>query len=268
MKEMSLDEIRFIQVKILKEVSDFCNNNNINYFLSGGTLLGAVRHKGYIPWDDDIDIMMPRPDYEHFLKLFNISNRSENIKVLANEIDSSFPYTFAKVVDCNTYLIEDTSLKFPMGVNIDIFPIDGLSNSLKESNKFIKRIGLLKNMYSLKIIEKREGRSILKEMILKLSKLILYFIKIPTLVEKIILYARKYSYEQSDYVGCIVWGYGERERMNKVVFESSIDLEFEDFYFKVPIGYDNYLESLYGNYMQLPPIEKRVSHHSFKAYWK
>lgn len=267
MKKMSLEEIKVVQLNILKEVSSFCEKNNINYFLAGGTLLGAIRHKGYIPWDDDIDLLMPRPDYDLFLKLFNKDN-NKNIKVLSNEIDSSFPYTFAKVIDCNTYLKENTLLNYPLGINIDIFPIDGFPNDLKKSKRFIRKVGLLKNIYTVKIIKKRKDRNIVKKIILNVAKMFAKPFNILALVKKIILLSKTYKYEECKFVGCLVWGYGIKERVPKFVFENAIDVEFEHSLYKAPVGYDIYLKSLYGDYMKLPPEEKRKTHHSYIAYWK
>lgn len=269
MKEMSLDEIRSIQLNLLKELASFCEENNITYFLAGGTLLGAIRHKGYIPWDDDIDILMPRPDYGRFLKLFNENNSNNKIiRVFANEIDGSFPYTFAKLVNCNTYLKEDTLLNYSLGVNIDIFPIDGLPSSLREINMWYKIIDFLRKVYFLKILKPRKGRNIIKEMLLYGGRVVLYLIPTSILARIIILCAKRYSYEESEYVGCLVWGYGKREIVKKEVFRDAIEVEFEGFTFKAPIGYKEYLTSLYGDYMKLPPKEQRVSHHKYKAYWK
>lgn len=268
MKEMSLDDIKSTQLGILKEVSSFCEDNNITYFLGGGTLLGAIRHKGYIPWDDDIDILMPRTDYDRFLRTFNDNIGNEMIQVSANEIDRLYHHTIAKVSDYNTCLIERYTLNYPLGVNIEIFPLDGLPHDLKDSNKLFNMVGFLRKLHEIKRMEHREGRNIFKSSFLIASKLVLCFINIEQLIEKISTYSKRCCYEESAYVGCVVAGYGKRERMSKEVFKKSIDVEFEGFIFKAPIGYDDYLTGLYGNYMQLPPKEKRVSHHSYKSYWK
>ena len=266
MEEMSVDEVKTMQFGILMEVASFCQDNGIDYFLGGGTLLGAVRHKGFIPWDDDIDILMPRPDYDRFIRSFNKQIRM--LKVCAYEIDSSYVYPFAKVCHTDTYLEEHTLCSYPLGVNIDVFPIDGLADNIKHSNRLFRKTRLLRRLYSMKVMEPRKGRDIHKEVIRAGGQLFLYPVGVQQLVASIIRLSKTYSYETNEYVGCVAWGYGEKERMKKEVFREGVDVVFEGYTFRAPIGYDQYLTGLYEDYMQLPPVEKRQSHHVFRAYWK
>ena len=120
-RKVTLEEMRDLQLAMMDKIHEFCVERGIRYSLGGGTLLGAVRHKGYIPWDDDIDIMLPRPDYERFLKEFD--GVYPNFKVLHLNNDRTYPYLFAKVYDSRTLLVE---CRATMGVYIDVFPIDGL----------------------------------------------------------------------------------------------------------------------------------------------
>ena len=122
MTEITLEEIKKIELDILSYVSDFCNNNNIKYYLWGGTLLGAIRHGGFIPWDDDIDIAMPRSDFELFLSKFD----SENYGVSYCGIDCNHPYWHAKVYHKNTQKVEPIYYKgdFSIGIDIDVFVLD------------------------------------------------------------------------------------------------------------------------------------------------
>ena len=123
-KELSLEEKKKILVSILSEVHNFCDENNLKYFLPGGTLIGAVRHKGFIPWDDDIDIYMPRNDYEKFLCEFN--KESERYQVISLKTDGYY-LPFGKVIDTKTVLIENVDSDYKMGIYLDIFPLDNLS---------------------------------------------------------------------------------------------------------------------------------------------
>ena len=123
-----LEELHQIETDILTAIDEICRKENIRYYLAGGTLLGAVRHKGFIPWDDDIDIAMPRDDYERFLKVMR-KGAHPYYKILALEYKEDYPYTFAKVVDTRTRLQEEIGKDLPeMGVFIDIFPLDGMGD--------------------------------------------------------------------------------------------------------------------------------------------
>lgn len=126
MRLISFEEHKKIQLSILRDIDVFCQKNQIKYFLAFGTLLGAIRHKGFIPWDDDIDIAMPRPDYNKFILSFN--GMVDNLKVLAPEIDLDYYAPYANVYDTRTVLEEKgtSHLKFEIGVKIDVFPIDGV----------------------------------------------------------------------------------------------------------------------------------------------
>ena len=128
MKEISLNELRKIQIDILDKVHNFCIQNNITYFLSSGTLLGAIRHGGYIPWDDDIDLYMPRESYERFINIYKDDSHDTRVITLYN--NKEYYYPFAKVEDTNSIVIENVPEKFNIGINIDIFPIDGVPNNL------------------------------------------------------------------------------------------------------------------------------------------
>lgn len=182
---IELKELKQIQLDILKYVHEFCVQNDIRYFLVYGTLIGAVRHQGYIPWDDDIDICMPRPDYERFLKLFN-KNKS-GYQVNAFELNDNFPYTFGKVEDLNTTFIEKTDYSFPMGVNIDVFPIDGINNDAK----LIKKQIFLRKIINLKTIVYSQERNIFKNIILSIGKILLSPISLKFLIEKMIKNSKK-----------------------------------------------------------------------------
>ncbi|MFR5682857.1 MAG: phosphorylcholine transferase LicD [Clostridia bacterium] len=132
---MSLEEIKSIQLDILSQVANYCDRNGLRYFLAYGTLLGAVRHKGYIPWDDDIDIMMPRPDYMQFINSFN--NEKCALRVGSHYLDKNYPYVIAKVYDTSTLCKENIDVEYSIGINIDVFPIDGLPETERSFRNFI-----------------------------------------------------------------------------------------------------------------------------------
>lgn len=140
MKLITKQELRDVQINILDAIDSFCIGKNITYWLCGGTLLGAVRHKGYIPWDDDIDIMMPRTDYERFIVEFK---GFDYLKVISHNTDESYPFAFATVNDTRTWK-KETRLRKKYAknicVNVDVFPIDSLPDDQKEIKRIFKRV--------------------------------------------------------------------------------------------------------------------------------
>lgn len=265
MKEINKDELRRIQLNILNKVTAFCENHNIKYSLYGGTLLGAIRHRGYIPWDDDIDISMPRPDYEKFIENFHLIGDS-NLKIHDLRLNKNYPYPFIKVSDERTLFIENFNISYKMGVNIDIFPIDGLPLHAMDSNKLMKSSSFYRNLMDLKRIKICKDRTLYKNIILCFARVILFIFPIRFLLAQINKLAKKHDYNQSSFIGNIVWGYGIKERCNKNVYSNFIFHNFEGNEYKIMIGYDEYLKNVFGDYMQLPPKEKQIAHHSFKAY--
>lgn len=257
---ITLDELKKIQLDLLQKTADFCESNGLRYFLCGGTLIGAVRHKGYIPWDDDIDIAMPRPDYDQFVKTFN---QPDNYYQVVNlDTCPDYEYAFAKVYDNRTILKE---LHYPgdtFGVYIDVFPADGVKNAAQ-----INKIKLLHKLLNTKRAN-YYNRTISKKIVNTLGKLLLLPFSARTIATWMDNEARKYAFCSLPKAGVIANPYGPGEMVDKSVFDSDIYQEFEGRKYRIPIGYDTWLRSIYGDYMQLPPEEHRVSHHTFDAWWK
>ncbi|NLD47568.1 MAG: LicD family protein [Clostridiaceae bacterium] len=260
--KVNSEQLKEIQLEILNEVHSFCEKNEIKYYLTYGTLLGAIRHKGYIPWDDDIDICMPRPDYEKFAKSFN-KNQSR-YKFVSYEIDKKFLYRYGKVMDTTTRVIEDARINYELGINIDIFPIDGINDDLS----LLKKQIMLRRFIDFKVVKISKRNSFVNNLVLFIGRIIVSPVTVGFLVNKMITNAKSYSYEEAQKVCCVVMGTKLNKPVPKEYFAERKLVDFENFKFYVPIGYDAYLRSVFGDYMKLPPEDKRATHHLFTAYIK
>ncbi len=260
MRAINSDELKSIQLDLLQKTADFCENNGLRYFLCGGTLIGSIRHKGYIPWDDDIDIAMPRSDYDRFIRSFN---QPENYYQVVNlDTNPDYAYCFAKVFDNRTTLKE---LHYPgdtFGVYIDVFPADGVKDTAQ-----IRKIMLLHKFLNTKRANYYH-RTASKKIINTLGKLLLLPFSAHQIATWMDNEARKFTFGSVSMAGVIANPTGIGEMVDKSVFDSDVYQEFEGRNYRVPIGYDTWLRSIYGDYMQLPPEEHRVTHHTFEAWWK
>lgn len=272
MNKLSLAEMKKIEFDILKNVAEFCEKNNIKYYLTYGTLLGAIRHQGFIPWDDDIDIAMPRPDYIKFNQLYPVKNKC-NYYVLSSIItNSKHLYTFAKVFDIRTDKIEE-GLNYDedsmRGIDIDIFPLDGVPEDVQKCLAFKKTQKKLFRCFLYSRMPFQKSKSIVKTF-LKYSILgILHAFGTSRFNKLINKRAMKYSFDTSEYIGSnINFFMKNKEHFKKSGFMKSIKVIFEGQEFNAPSDYDKYLTGLYGDYMQLPPKEEQTTHHIYKVWWK
>ncbi|MDB4785502.1 LicD family protein [Akkermansiaceae bacterium] len=266
MKELTLPEIKILQQEILDEVHSFCKENNIDYSLSYGTLLGAIRHQGYIPWDDDIDVMIPRPDYDKFVS--NFKARKSHFKVKSSEKDKDYPYLFAKVENSKTKLVEYSSISYNIGVNIDIFPIDGLPKKKHKLNNFYRKMDLCKKMLAIKTVKiNLSSRGLIKNTTLFFLKVLFSLVSYQLIVKLTNKLVVKYDYSESKFVmSCCLEGSKRNQYMSKVVYDEFIEVVFESKKYKAIKNFDDYLSMQYGNYMELPPKVERITHHNYKAY--
>ena len=262
MRKIELEELRTIQLDILSEVDLFCRQNGIVYSLCGGTLLGAVRHKGYIPWDDDIDLMMPRADYERFSSTFR-SSKSELIDLRK---DGRTIEICLKVSRKGT-LMRDTQFGRELwGINIDIFPIDGAPESFadhcREISRLRRRLPVVCPFY--KSVAGNRLQWLVKYLLKRMSHP--FYANILKIKEEIERLACSCPLDSSPRAGVILGSYGEREVVDRSVFESMTELPFEGKDYPSISNFDLYLSSIYGNYMELPPPEKRITHHLYDAF--
>ena len=266
MKELSLIEIRKIQIDILSHFGDFCEKNNIQYFLCNGTLLGAVKYGGYIPWDDDIDVCLPRSEYDRFIALY-AKESDPRFELRAFELDSKFLFPFSKLSDTQTHLLEGYAKDMDLGVNIDIFPIDNWGNSIQEISKLYRKMERLRRGLTWAKTDKYVSSSKIKTICKVLLATFHRIIGGERYCKKIITLAAMNA--PCRYIGNCVWGfYGVGEALPREQFQESVPVIFEGKTYPAPIGYDQYLTGLYGDYRKDPPPEKQISHHKFKVYLK
>lgn len=272
MRLMTLQDVQNVSLEILKDVHFFCESHNIKYSLHYGTLIGAIRHKGFIPWDDDIDIVMPRPDYDRFCKEY----RSSNNYTLNLPGDSGYFLTYARVCDNKKTMVKSnhpTAENSATGIWIDILPFGGLPSDELEFQNLVKEIRKIHvKMYRLrtgKYLKLSETVSF-KDLMFCIIKRILYsHYNIYKLVNQFTQIVNSYDFEKSDYCGQLCTAdYPEKEHNPKADFEYCIKKQFCDMEFYVMNGYDNVLRHYFGNYMELPPEDQRHGHDNNIYYWK
>jgi len=270
LKKISDNELKKIQFGILTELDAVCRKIGIRYSLCGGSLLGAVRHKAFIPWDDDIDIIMPRPDYDALISY--CKEEETAFRMISHETEEEYGYLFAKATARNTLIYDENcgSDKLEMGVYVDIFPVDALGNSPEEAQKAFsatrfKRELLVARNWNRFFRSKTHG-IIYEPFRLAFFILSRFFSKksLISSIEK--AYTKKFG--TTEYCASICGSYRSKEILPTSVYTDYITLEFEGREFMAIKNYDTYLSAIYGDYMTLPPKEKQVSHHSFTAYYK
>ena len=265
---LTLKEIQRIEFELLLKFDALCNQNHWRYSLGGGSLLGAIRHKGFIPWDDDVDVMMPRPDYDLFIEY--CKNHQTDFKLITHELVDGYNGLFAKIWDPKTIIKDELmEMAFDIGVNIDVFPIDGLGNSEQEALRIFKKTAFKRELLNA-VLWKKYFRSKTHSILVEPVRLILFvisrFVNPKKLLCKVDEENLRHSFDSSEYAGCVCGSYREQEIMKKNVFEEYIEVSFEGFRAKSIKEYDAYLTKHYGDYMKLPPEDKQETHHTNRAF--
>lgn len=261
-----ISEIQQMELGIMEYIHEVCQKIGVKYFLAYGSLIGAVRHQGFIPWDDDMDICMLRDDYEK-LQDYLIAHPDERYELMSYKNNVNYVYPFMKVQDNHTYLVEeDVRIDSDMGIYVDIFPVDGYEDDQAFKDKMTKIIKKRQlSCYTFKGIT--NTKSVVNSIIRYISVIIFYFTNTNKYVAQIDELAKSRKVEDYELVDYLIY-----KDMNKPVWkrewlEQVESGSFEGKEFMIPKHYHEILTSDYGDYMQLPPVEQRVSHHDFKL-WK
>lgn len=267
MKEILFEDIKRIGLEVLNYISDFCNKNGIKYFLFHGTLLGAVRHNGFIPWDDDIDICFLKEDYNRFITEFN--DPTGRYKLMAPEKSKECNFSLAKVFDSNTLLIENVTHPVDLGVYVDIFPLDYGQRDFTKTLSYLNKTTFIRKLLLLKRLKTNKQRVWYKNVIIVTIQVLTCLFKEKHLVNKLVEYYERQTDSDSKFVmQTRILANSKTQIYEKDVFRETKMLVFEGKMYPVPIGYAELLETLYGDYMKLPPIEERITHHDFNVWYK
>lgn len=273
MKLMTLQEIQSVSLDIMKHVHKFCDEHNIKYSLGYGSLIGAIRHRGFIPWDDDVDIVMMREDFDRFCQIYQ---DSPDYKLFSCSRGNMYA-TCARVCDMKRTLVETGSPLFtePTGLWIDIFPLDSVDD---DYSIFLSKIEDIKDIHN-KIFLARSSRQKLRLKDIShprtfIRQVLNYFKRgqcnLWDLVSKQDSLCRSFALSESGMMSMLVFpAYIDRDFSPKHVFSEVIDAPFEDTSFKIMKGYDEWLTIIYGDYMTPPSDNKAKRGHTVhKYYWR
>ena len=256
MKEIAFEESKKVMLDTLINVSSFCDQHDIKYSLAYGTLIGAIRHKGFIPWDDDIDIIMWRDDYERFISTY----KDDRYKVVDGSCNPN--HSHIRVSDQKTVLKlnEWRGQFYKDGLWIDVFPIDKVPDSQKGYLRFRKRLWFL---FEMQLSGETQRKGFLKKIVYLICRpFSAYFGK------RALQKMTKYNIKDTQSVANMGVWYLDFPKFPISYMNEFIEVDFENHKFKAIKQYDSFLRGIYGDYMQFPPEDKRVPHHSYIAYWR
>lgn len=264
MKEIPFEESKGIMLEMLRDIDTFCRKENIRYSLADGTLIGAVRHKGMIPWDDDIDLLMLREDFEKFKSTY----KSDRYCLQDYDYKHNAWFLVVKVVDPRTVIrINKTGVE-PHGIWVTIYPIDNAPDSDLEAKRMYLNIRMYQRLFRTRNFFWIEQRGFIKNVLMYLLHLLLLPFPKDYWHNRAEKEITKYRYVKTKRRGSFVYWMSRYFYCSSKAFDEYIDGEFEGETFKMIKGYDEYLRCQYGDYMQLPPENERIQKHDYTAFFK
>lgn len=273
MQPLTIRQTQKISLEILHTIAEICEKQDFRYYLFYGTLIGAIRHHGYIPWDDDVDIMMPRPDYDKLLiYLYQHINDYDHLKIFNHDVDPTYPYMITRISDDRYRIVMANEKPYGMGVFIDIYPFDGLGNLKDEAFKYAMKGDRLSSIcyQATRVHFAIETTSSPLRKVVKLPFFLFSkAIGKDRVQDKLESLARVRDYDKSKYVSCVVWQSGGwSDIFERAWFDEYITVDFDKYKFRAPKDYDKVLRHTYGDYMKLPPEKDRLGHHNYLVYEK
>lgn len=257
-----LEERKSLLLDIASSLDSFCRANGIRYSLAYGSLIGAVRHKGFIPWDDDIDVLMPRPDYMRLLNEY----QHPYYKIQSQDTDPEYPLNFAKLCDTRTLSVDKHGNSSPIAV--DIFILDGLGSDLSEAKKYIAKVKREQRIWSSQVFTKNlsinNHYGFRNSIYILGAKILSIFISLDKYVKRMILLKQRYLIDSSSYCASLDDIFLIYETSRVLTYK---DTTFENIRLVIPKDFDYQLRLSYGDYMQLPPEDQRKETHESTAYW-
>ena len=267
MKQITLCQMQQIELDLLLELDKVCRRHGLRYYMDGGTLLGAMCYEGFIPWDDDIDLKMPRPDYEILLTLQ--SEFPEHIRLDAPSRENC-QYTMLKVIDDRTILKEPGGKT--TGVYLDVLPMDGHPEDPEEAKKHLRRLQRINSLFHHsqdRFASLRQSQSPATRIKGRVYRAVYTPWK---LYRKLTALAKKYDYDSASRVGLLVEGDPVKERFEKEWLAPGFTLEFEGYRFPAPSGYRRHMEIFYGEHVTKPECYHNLPQypavHIHEVYWK
>ena len=246
MKLLSVDEVRKHHLRILKNLDEVCSTHNLRYFICGGTLLGAVRHKGYIPWDDDVDVVMPLKDIKKLSEVMDKNGEFSLVSCFDRTLEHydviGYLTDNTTICDCNNIFPQITT-----GITIDLFPFIGVPDDEAERDGYIRQMRNL-DMHKWEVMY---DKTLMRRA-----------------CDKQLEYMMQFDYDDFHTIGNVLGRYFMKDIFPRKWLEETVRLQFENLELNAPKNYEGYLRGLYGDYMQLPPVEKRVGVHNYRAYKK